>query len=63
MYKKGTKVKLWCSCNHMIHDEIDEIVLDRDYSEEELDSMAAEFKEEIISPSWGFEVEDDEETN
>lgn len=59
-YKAGTKIKLWCSCNHMISDESTEIVLDRDHDEYELDSLAAEFKEEIISPSWGFEVVEDE---
>ena len=56
VYKKGTKVRLWC-CTNSMYEEIEDIVtLDNDMDERRLDDMATEFKEDELGPSWGYEI-------
>lgn len=61
VYKKGTKIRLWCTDNFMRDEEEDIIVLENDMSERRLEEMANDFKENTLSPSWGFEVVEDED--
>ena len=61
VHKKGTKIRIWCSTAFLNCDGEEEIILDRDYEEYELDGLAQELCEEIISPTWGFDVITEEE--
>lgn len=62
IYKKGTIVWLWCCTHDFQSKEIEEFVLDNDYTEEELEDLAKDFFYNVKEPEWGFsetKIEDD----
>lgn len=57
IYKKGTKVWIWC-CTHDFQSEQQyEYVLEENMSEEELNAIAEEFFWNTKEPEWGFSEE------
>lgn len=61
IYKKGSKVWVWC-CTHDAQSMEKELVtLEYDHTEAELEKYAEEFMWNTKEPSWGFEEQEPEE--
>ena len=59
IYKKGTKIKLWCGSTRYYGVSDEEIItLDEDTDYKTLDEMSRDFMNENLSPDYGFEVEE-----
>lgn len=62
IYKKGTKITLWCCTHDSQSMEEFTFVLDSDMTGDELEDAAKDFFWQTKEPEWGFkEVAEDEE--
>jgi hypothetical protein len=57
MYKKGTKVRLYCCTHDAQSKEYEDIILDEDTSETMLNEMAKDFMYNTKEPEYWFEVD------
>jgi hypothetical protein len=60
IYKKGTKVIIHTSCNYAGCDNEQEYILDRNMTEDELNSLAGDIALEDVSPEGSFSLPEDE---
>jgi hypothetical protein len=56
IYKKGTKIKMFASCNFVGCDMEDEFTLEHDMTETEVNQLVDDFVMESIQPDGYFKV-------